>query len=154
MAEDAIFLLNQVPWGIELYNDTFVQNDQPVVVDHSLQSMCDCAIQASSVIRSKQARGYRQNNPPVNKSEPPNSSRIVAWIFWSVAKSILLVASSSTIIELRRKSARAIAINCRWPCEKFDPPGDTWVSSDTSGLASNSVVDTAIEEPGVGGKVS
>lgn len=64
---------------------------------------------------------------------------------------MLLVASSSTIIELRRNSARAIAINCRWPCEKFDPPGDTWVSSVTSVLDSTSVADAAAEEPGVGG---
>lgn len=64
---------------------------------------------------------------------------------------MLLVASSNTIIELRRKSARAIAINCRWPCEKFDPPGDTWVSSVTSVLDSTSVADAVAEEPGVGG---
>src|SRR6266702_5790002 len=41
IAENPVFLLNQIPCGIELCNDTFVQHDQPVVVDHSLQAMCD-----------------------------------------------------------------------------------------------------------------
>jgi len=54
---------------------------------------------------------------------------MVAWILESVAKSMLLVASSKTIIELRRSRARAMAISCLWPCEKFVPPGDTFVSS-------------------------
>jgi len=54
---------------------------------------------------------------------------MVAWILESVAKSMLLVASSKTIIELRRSKARAMAISCLCPCEKFVPPGDTFVSS-------------------------
>ena len=41
MTEDTVFLLNQVPWSIELCNGTFIQHDQPVVVNHSLQAMCD-----------------------------------------------------------------------------------------------------------------
>jgi hypothetical protein len=49
---------------------------------------------------------------PVNNRESPNSSLIVCWILASVVKSILEVASSRMIMELRRSSARANAINC------------------------------------------
>ena len=79
---------------------------------------------------------------PVNKSESVNSWRIVVWILESVAKSMLLVASSNTIIELRRRRARAIAISCLWPWEKFVPPGDTFVSSVMELFESTSVVAT------------
>lgn len=77
---------------------------------------------------------------PVKRRELLNSSRMVAWIFASVAKSMLLVASSSIIIELRRRRARAIAINCLWPCEKFVPPADTWVSREIEAFTSTVVV--------------
>ena len=79
---------------------------------------------------------------PVNKSESVNSWRIVAWILESVAKSMLLVASSNTIIELRPRRARAIAISCLWPCEKFVPPGDIFVSSVMELFESKSIVAT------------
>ena len=38
-------------------------------------------------------------------------------------------------------SARAIAMSCRWPCEKFVPPADTLVSRLTVVFASMSIVD-------------
>ena len=43
------------------------------------------------------------------------------------------------LIELLLRSARAIAISCLWPWEKFDPPAATKVSNDTVTLASTSV---------------
>lgn len=63
---------------------------------------------------------------------------------------MLEVASSRTIIELRRSNARAIAINWRWPCEKLVPPADTCVSSVMATLLSVSVPvsDAAIEPSG------
>jgi len=64
----------------------------------------------------------------VMRREFVNSWRIVVWIFASVEKSMLLVASSRIMMELRRRRARASAISCLWPCEKFDPPGDTLLS--------------------------
>lgn len=81
---------------------------------------------------------------PVSSNESRNSSRIVVWIFASVAKSMLLVASSMMIMGLRRSSARAIAISCFCPCEKLPPPADTWVFRDISVVAGS--VDT---EPSV-----
>jgi hypothetical protein len=63
----------------------------------------------------------------------------------SVEKSILLVASSSTIIELLLNKARAIAISCRCPWEKLVPPGETFVSKLIFALGSISVFDVAIE---------
>jgi hypothetical protein len=75
----------------------------------------------------------------VSSSASLNSSRMVAWILASVAKSILLVASSRMMIELLRSSALAIAISCRWPCEKLDPPDDTFVEREMVVLASISV---------------
>ena len=80
-----------------------------------------------------------------NSKESRNYLRIVVWIFASVAKSMLLVASSSIMILFRRRSARAIAISCRCPCEKFFPPADTWVSNETVVFASISVTEVAIE---------
>lgn len=85
------------------------------------------------------------NHIPVNSNELLNSSRMVAWIFASVAKSMLLVASSRTIIELRRSRARAMAISCLWPCEKLVPPADTLLSNETVVLGSISVVVVDIE---------
>lgn len=67
---------------------------------------------------------------PVNNSESVNSWRMVAWILASVAKSMLLVASSNTMTELRRRRALAMAISCLCPWEKFVPPADTFVSSE------------------------
>jgi len=52
---------------------------------------------------------------------------------------MLLVASSKTMMELRRKRARANAISCLWPCEKLAPPADTFVSSVIVILVSTSV---------------
>jgi hypothetical protein len=49
----------------------------------------------------------------------------------SDAKSMLLVASSRTMIGARRSSARARAISWRWPCEKLAPPAETVLSSVT-----------------------
>ena len=82
------------------------------------------------------------------RSEFVNSSRIVCWIFLSVAKSMLDVASSRMITELCRNNARAIAISCLWPCEKFVPPADTCVSRVTVVLASTSVMMDDAEEEG------
>ena len=76
---------------------------------------------------------------PVNKSESLNSSRIAVWILASVSKSMLLVASSKTMMELRRRRARAKAISCLWPWEKLVPPADTFVSSVMVTLVSTSV---------------
>lgn len=41
---------------------------------------------------------------------------------------MLLVASSSTMIELCLRSARAMETSCLWPCEKFAPPVETGMS--------------------------
>ena len=100
--------------------------------------MCHCWKELSS----KMFIQVRGRELPVNNSESVNSWRIVAWILESVVKSMLLVASSNTIIELRRRRARAIAISCLWPCEKFVPPGDTFVSSVMELFNSTSVVAT------------
>lgn len=88
---------------------------------------------------------FNTNHIPVRSNELLNSSRIVACIFASVAKSMLLVASSSTMIELRRRRARAIAISCLWPCEKLVPPAETFVSNEIVVLRSMSVVVVEIE---------
>lgn len=53
---------------------------------------------------------------------------------------MLLVASSNIIMALWRRSARASAINCRWPCEKLLPPEETLVSSVMTGLASQFIL--------------
>lgn len=34
-------------------------------------------------------------------------------------------------MELWRRRALAIAMSCRWPCEKLTPPADTFVSKET-----------------------
>ncbi len=52
---------------------------------------------------------------------------------------MLLVASSRTMIELRRSNALAMAISCLCPWEKLVPPGETFVSKDTVVFASTSV---------------
>ena len=52
---------------------------------------------------------------------------------------MLLVASSKIMMELRRRRARAKAINCLWPWEKLVPPADTFVSSVMVVLVSTSV---------------
>lgn len=79
------------------------------------------------------------NHIPVTNKESVNCSRMVAWILASVAKSILLVASSRMMIELFRSNARAMAISCLCPWEKFIPPADTWVSSVIEDLLSSPV---------------
>jgi hypothetical protein len=33
--------LDQVPRGVEFGNDTFIQHNQSVIIDHSLQTMCN-----------------------------------------------------------------------------------------------------------------
>jgi len=63
---------------------------------------------------------------------------------------MLFVASSSTMIELRRKSAARRCNQLSLALREFDPPDDTWVSNVTSVLDSTSVADAALEEPGVG----
>lgn len=77
---------------------------------------------------------------PVKSKDSVNSFRMVFWILASVAKSMLLVASSRIITELRRSSARAIAINCLWPWEKLFPAKEICVSKVTITLVSTSVV--------------
>ncbi len=131
---------------------SLVQNDQPVVVDDRAQPMSHyppkkkasaCVHYPPTTHHPPSSAGEQEENAhlPVSNSDPLNSSRIAVWIFASVAKSMLLVASSSTMIALRRSSARAIAMSCRWPCEKFVPPADTLVSRLTVVFASMSVVD-------------
>jgi hypothetical protein len=70
----------------------------------------------------------------------------------SDAKSMLLVASSRTMIAARRSSARARAISWRWPCEKLAPPAETVLSSVTvtrpSPSASVSMPDSDVSEDG------
>jgi len=80
-------------------------------------------------------------NLPVTNNESPNSSLIVAWILASVSKSMELVASSRTIMELRLRRALAIAISWRCPCEKLVPPAETFVSNETVVFGSTSVED-------------
>ncbi|KAJ7619564.1 hypothetical protein FB45DRAFT_871699 [Roridomyces roridus] len=63
----------------------------------------------------------------------------------SVAKSTLLVASSITTMLLRRKSARAMAINCLCPCEKLVPPADTCVLKESFVLVVSTVVEAVSE---------
>src|SRR4030042_4132997 len=53
---------------------------------------------------------------------------MASWIRYSVSLSILLVASSRTSILGSLASARAKAMSCLWPVERFDPPSETMFS--------------------------
>ena len=76
----------------------------------------------------------------MSSKESPNSSRMVAWILASVAKSMLEVASSRMMMLLFLSNARAMAMSCLCPCEKFVPPAETLVSNVIGALLSVSVL--------------
>jgi len=54
----------------------------------------------------------------------------------------------NAMIQLRRKSVRAIATSCRWFCGKFARPGDTCVSSVIGFL--DSIDSITVAEAGAG----